>query len=543
MKKKAFHAAVIAAVALALPEGPAKADSNLAAGLIGGIIGGAIVNEANRNHRTTTVRRTYSGVSSATRAQNVETQQALNFFGFPAGTPDGVLGRRSRDAVAQYQGYMGYPMTGELSPYERTFLVSSYNRAQIGGPMVQQALASSSDGMRGLLRTWRDEAAGGGTTTASTGTYNGMPVEVSRAVDEIAASSDPTAEQLLQRAGFIQLADMNGDGRTDYLLDTSVTGSGFWCGAQSCSVIVFASTPSGYVRNDFLARNVTPAMFTCQAGSCTLNADGDTGGTMAAAPAAPVAPAAAEAPTVMAAAPAPQLQAIPMATADAAQTSLGSFCNKVSLVTGSNGGFVTAATAADADTVLAEQFCLTRTYAMSQGEEMVQRVKGLTAAQVDAQCDSFGTVMAAPVSALGTEDRDAVLAQVRQVVLSTPMSADQLRATAQLCLYSAYTRDKMDVSLGAALALVGLGDAPYAELVGHHLAQGFGVTADMGRAEPWFDLAYDALKSGAPPVFMPGQPERMELVHTAALTRAGKAPVADPVPAAQEGTLPAFSFE
>lgn len=63
---------------------PAVAD-NLGAALVGGLIGGVIVNEANKNKRRTVVRS--SGVSSATRAHNRETQTALNYFGFQAGTP------------------------------------------------------------------------------------------------------------------------------------------------------------------------------------------------------------------------------------------------------------------------------------------------------------------------------------------------------------------------------------------------------------------------------------------------------------------------
>ena len=116
-----------------------------------------------------------------------------------------------------------------------------------------------------MILVVRDEMSGR-SPARSAGNY-GLPGPVAAAVDEIAASSDPNAEQLVQRAGFVQLADMNGDGRTDYILDTSVTGSAFWCSAQACTVQAFLSTPDGYVRNDFQAFNVTPAMFTCTRGT------------------------------------------------------------------------------------------------------------------------------------------------------------------------------------------------------------------------------------------------------------------------------------
>lgn len=127
---------------------------------------------------------------------------------------------------------------------EKDFLLNSFYYAETGGQIM----------------------AGGG------GALGGLPpkiaASVAASVREIAKSWDPTATQLIQRAGFVQFADMNADGRTDYILDTSVTGSAFWCNVQSCAVRVFLSTPNGYQRNDFQAFNVVPAMFSCQGASC-----------------------------------------------------------------------------------------------------------------------------------------------------------------------------------------------------------------------------------------------------------------------------------
>ena len=87
-------------VAAAMVTGPVQRADADAHGLIGAIIGGAIVGSAinNANKRPKRVVRT--GVPSATRTANRETQTALNYFGYNAGTPDGVLGRRSRAAVS-----------------------------------------------------------------------------------------------------------------------------------------------------------------------------------------------------------------------------------------------------------------------------------------------------------------------------------------------------------------------------------------------------------------------------------------------------------
>jgi len=157
---KRFATVGVAASLALTPAAPALADAGdaIVGGVIGGIIGGAIVNESQKKKRTTTVRT--STMSASQREQNREVQVALNYFGFPVGAPDGVLGRQSRGAISQYQVMLGYPGTGYLSDYERSHLVASYHRAVAGGPQTMQLAAQNPMGMRGLLVTWRDEAMG-----------------------------------------------------------------------------------------------------------------------------------------------------------------------------------------------------------------------------------------------------------------------------------------------------------------------------------------------------------------------------------------------
>ncbi|MGB5558206.1 MAG: peptidoglycan-binding domain-containing protein, partial [Paracoccaceae bacterium] len=118
---------------------------DLLGGIVGGVIGGVIVNEANKNRTQTRTKTVYrsTGVSSAERVERRETQMALNYFGFPAGTPDGVLGRNSQIAIASYQIHMGYPSTGQLTDYEKGFLLTSYRRALAGGPVTNQQIAAN----------------------------------------------------------------------------------------------------------------------------------------------------------------------------------------------------------------------------------------------------------------------------------------------------------------------------------------------------------------------------------------------------------------
>jgi len=535
-----------------LPAQQVSAGSNgLAGAIIGGIIGGAIVNSTQRQRTTT--RRTTTRRSSATRAANRETQTALNYFGFPAGTPDGSLGRRSRAAISSYQIYMGYPTTGYLLPYERDFLVTSYNRALVGGANTVELIAQSNDGARGILIAYRDQAAGG--TTAFAGrTIGGLPKEVSASVFEIAKSSDPSAQQLIQRSGFVQLADINNDGQTDYILDTSVTGSAFWCNAQSCAVRVFASTPDGYQRNDFQAFNVVPAMFTCQRGDCTKSTAPTTQMAVA-----PVAPQQTLPQTQQAALPVPTAQpavrslvpaAAPLALpnflgAQGSKVSLASHCNQVSLLTSSNGGFVTLATLSDPAFALNEQFCLARTYAIAKGEELAGNLAGVTNAQLEQQCGAFGPAMQAHVTALSLKPRAQVVQDVSSFILSTGMTPEQLSGTAKICLSVGYRTDNLNVAIGSAMLLTVLGEQAYGELLGHHLTSGFGVPKRPDLALAWYQESLDAVDAGAEMVFAPGDPNRNLLIREAAFPatsndQAGLVPVGLPkVPAP---ALPVFSL-
>ncbi|MGH1356446.1 MAG: peptidoglycan-binding domain-containing protein [Thalassovita sp.] len=535
MFSKTLKTALAASLVATSMSTPVFAD-NLGAAIVGGIIGGALMNGANKPKKR------YTG-NTVARQQNREAQSALNYFGFPAGTPDGVMGSRSRAAVSQYQVFMGYPATGRFSQYERDFLVSSHQRAQIGGPQVIKAMQGP-QGVRGLLITWRDEAQGTRTAGYSSG-YGGVPIEVSNAIDEIANSTEPSAEQLMQRSGFMQLADLNNDGKNDYVLDTSVSGSSFWCGASHCTVMVFASAPQGYRRIDFQARGVTPASFSCHLTTCSLR---ENEATMAAAPA-PTQPAPAPQPTgpttVMTSGQAPAqqgagglggIQPFTMAGDDPQKPSLASHCSKVSLLTNSNGGFMTVSSMTDPDLALSEQFCLTRTYAISTGETLVSSVQGASQSQIDAQCDAFGPALQPYVDSLGAKGAAMVRSEVQKFVLSSNMSMDQLSGTAKICLYSGYRRDNLDVALGAALLMVAVGQTPYAELVGHHLSQGFGAPQDPAKAAPWYDMAIQALNGGAEPAFAPGQPERMEMVKAASDALNGTG-MPKPSPAA---ALPSF---
>ncbi len=195
MFRRRILVSLMATTMIVTPVTRALADNNAAALLGGAILGGIIVNEVNKNKQrkraATTTTRPSAGTSSHSyqRAQNRDIQTALNYFGYPAGTADGVLGRRSRAAIAQFQAEMGYTADGYLDDYERDFLLSSYQRALASSqvPPYNQILAAQ--GPRGLLRTYRNEQLGIATQTPqqAPGTNTATPAPAPAARSNTAA--------------------------------------------------------------------------------------------------------------------------------------------------------------------------------------------------------------------------------------------------------------------------------------------------------------------------------------------------------------------
>ncbi|MBN2628927.1 MAG: peptidoglycan-binding protein [Rhodobacteraceae bacterium] len=225
----------------------------------------------------------------------------------------------------------------------------------------------------------------------------------------------------------------------------------------------------------------------------------------------------------------------------ATQVSLASHCNKVSLMTNTNGGYVTAAGMTDPAFALSEQFCLARTYAMATGEDLAGKVAGFTPQQIAEQCAGFGPVLAEHVAGLSLKTRDEVLTGIKGFILASGMSPAQLSGTAKVCLGVGYTTDAMDVAVGSALLLTAMGEAGYAELLGHHLSQGFGATVRPELALEWYDMGLGAIGAGQA-VFAPGLGDRGEVIRKAAYSvagRAGAGALPETVPAA---ALPQFAM-
>ena len=189
LSTKLTSAAVAASLAL-VPATRVAADGKdfIAGALLGGVAGAIIQNEVRKNKaqqrtraRTVTpqtyaaqprayvaprsTKKTYRPSIPATQ-EGREIQSSLNYFCFNAGTVDGQVGSRTREAIGDYQAYLGYPRTGTLNAFEQNLLVTSYNRALAGGDQTFAQIASQPEGARGLLKVYRAEIASGAQQTA-----------------------------------------------------------------------------------------------------------------------------------------------------------------------------------------------------------------------------------------------------------------------------------------------------------------------------------------------------------------------------------------
>lgn len=154
MQLKSLTAAVLSCSLVLVPVERVMADAgDFAAGaLIGGLIGGALSQGGKRRQRGGSQR---SRLPSTQEGKQI--QASLNYFGFDAGSVDGQLGRKTKVAVSQYQAYLGYPVSGQLSPYGQDLLISSYQRAMASGYLATQQTMAHPDGPRGLLKIYLAE--------------------------------------------------------------------------------------------------------------------------------------------------------------------------------------------------------------------------------------------------------------------------------------------------------------------------------------------------------------------------------------------------
>lgn len=494
---------------------PARADSgDVVAGLIvGAIIGGAVANEnAKKKSKGKAKAKTKStkskakastpAISAEQKAENVSVQESLNHFGWPVGAADGALGPKSKSAIKEYQAFMGYPVTGDLTADQRNVLVTAYHRSMAGGSVISEIVSGSVYGLRGVLIAQAEEMAPGGGTMAAAGPISSEPGVKPGSVAAAAAAAIPS---LLPEA------------------EETVAGPAAPI-TPTAPAAVEPVIPTAPVVTPVTAPVVAPEA----AAPIPLPV-------ISAEPAATPAPTPAEEPEA--------------ATADATGPGLPTFlgggdkgtltatCNSVAMQSSVNGGAVDALTAENAGLALDEQFCAARIEAVAVGTELSAQVQGFTPEQIAQQCDALAPALQEHVAALSSQPAQEVLAGVREFMLASGMSPEQLTGTAKVCLGVGYGSDKSDVALGSALLLIAMGQDGYAELPGWHLARGQADAPRTDLAEGWYEISASAAGNGGG-VFGGGDTARAGMLVDAAYALNGHGAVFD-----QPAALPSFVVE
>jgi hypothetical protein len=185
--------------------------------------------------------------------------------------------------------------------------------------------------------------------------------------------------------------------------------------------------------------------------------------------------------------------------------SMSARCTDVQRITLTNGGYIDAATPANASQALSEQFCLARDYATGNGQQLVSAVQGMTAADLQAYCSQIATAVAPALGTLPTQSAGAVAAQVGQIGAQSGMQPAQMVQAGEICMGIGYGNDDAAVALSGALFAAGGGQPSYGEMVGHHLREGFGTSANPTASRDWHIWAADQVDGGAPAAILPGQ--------------------------------------
>lgn len=203
---------------------------------------------------------------------------------------------------------------------------------------------------------------------------------------------------------------------------------------------------------------------------------------------------------------------VPLAPAGA---SMNSRCEIVNLRTDAALGPISAANITDANQALGEKFCDAHSFSIAKSNG---RIAGATVpeTQLTASCTAI-TEAAKPVfGSLTAERPTAITDRMRAVNATLGLSGANAQAYGEICVGLGYRTDNADMALAGALVLSAAGSTPYAELVGHHLREGFAVEASTEAAKAWYQSAMAALEQGQPAAFDPSSTlERVAVIRGA----------------------------
>lgn len=198
--------------------------------------------------------------------------------------------------------------------------------------------------------------------------------------------------------------------------------------------------------------------------------------------------------------------------------SMAERCEVIDLLSQSS-GVIQAGQVTDPDQALSQQFCAMRSYAISEGQKIMTAYKVNDEMMRSDICGPIAAQMADAAGAPGDGAPNEVAIKASEVSRSMGVTDPATaRDYGRMCLSVGYRADDPDLAAGGALMMLGQGDYAYAEVIGHHLREGFGAPADSEAAMPWYNAALDTLSNGATPAFLPAQSANRVAVMRSALS-------------------------
>lgn len=136
-------------------------------------------------------------------------------------------------------------------------------------------------------------------------------------------------------------------------------------------------------------------------------------------------------------------------------------------------------------------FCEVRNVVIVESKAAA-RTTGLPPDEITQQCLAFAPALVSLVAGLPESTPPDAMAAAAAFVQRSGQAPDQMVGIATTCLGVGYEAERMDLAIGSALLLAGLGKPAYGELLGHHLALGFGAEDRPDLAQAWYDAALAA---------------------------------------------------
>jgi hypothetical protein len=155
--------------------------------------------------------------------------------------------------------------------------------------------------------------------------------------------------------------------------------------------------------------------------------------------------------------------------------------------------------------VLSDQFCVARVHVMQEAAKAFDTraadQPGLGRDDIRRDCASMAPATQGALATLPSQNPvDLATRLTQDNTIRAGALLDRAVGNATICLGVAYAEDRPDLAVASALMLISLGQTGYAELIGAHLALGYGVERNRSRASEWFMLAAQEVAGGVSPV-------------------------------------------